>query len=88
MMTVEEMAALLLDDGSVIAPNATSLASLLGTVAGSYYLVVGNCDHLAVMSDSRLDCSSTSCSHDFCTTPSAAYGSTPKADASPVPVTA
>jgi hypothetical protein len=68
-----ETAALLMSDGSITTTDATSAASL-DVVPGSYWLVVGHRNHLAVMSSAPLDCSSGSCSYDFRSSQGLAYG--------------
>ena len=79
MTTVAPTAALLLDDGSVRASDGSSVPCF-SVAPGSYYVVVGHRNHLAVMSASALDCSSGSCRVDFRASAATAYGSNAQAD--------
>ena len=73
MTTVAETAALLLADGTVVASDGTS-APVFAVAPGSYYVVVGHRNHVAVMSASALDCSIGSCSVDFQSNALAVFG--------------
>ncbi len=80
--TVVTTAALLMADGSVKATDATSDVAFMGLSAGSYFLVVGHRTSLAVMSASAVDCSGGTCTYDFRTAMTQAYGTNAMIDLS------
>jgi hypothetical protein len=63
MTVVAEEAALLLDDGTLVAPDGAALT--FDVVPGSYWFVALHRNHLGVMSAAALDCTSGSCAIDF-----------------------
>jgi len=69
---VAQQAALVLEDGSVVAPDG-STPLFGGLPAESYYLVVRHRNHMSVMSAEAVDFTSGSASYDFTTAISQAY---------------
>ena len=69
---IAQQAAIVLEDGSVVAPDGSTL--VFGDLpADSYYLVVRHRNHMSVMSDLPINFSSGAGAHDFTTAMSNAY---------------
>ncbi|MEM1096966.1 MAG: hypothetical protein AAGJ10_20400, partial [Bacteroidota bacterium] len=80
MTLVAQVPALLMQDGSVKALDAASDLSIASANEGSYYLAVGHRNHLSVISATVVDCSSGTCTYDFRSASTQAFGADPMAE--------
>ncbi|NNF59485.1 MAG: hypothetical protein HKN04_14710 [Rhodothermaceae bacterium] len=73
MTVVDERAALLLDDGTVVGTNGTGPVTFAGIAPGAYYVAVFHRNHLAAMTPGALSLM-PSASYDFTSGAGQAYG--------------
>jgi hypothetical protein len=77
---VQKKAALLLSNGAVVDVDGISSLNFKGVSSGSYYIVVRQRNHLAVMSSVAVALTSTAVTYDFTNALSKYYGTDPAAD--------